>query len=107
MPTGNTQFKFHAAGMDFHSTSYQWLVIAGAKAKYKGSGQINGAGDYGFMLSAIDGQVSGGGSIDKFRIKIWDKASEALVYDNQMDAPEDTDRTTALQGGSIVIHKEN
>ena len=106
VPTGNTQFKFHAAGMDFRSTSYQWLVIAGAKAQYKGSGTINGSGDYGFLLTAIDGQVNGGGGIDKFRIKIWDKASGGRVYDNQMNAPDDADPTTAIQGGSIVIHKE-
>jgi hypothetical protein len=57
------------------------------------------------MLTAIDGQVTGGG-IDKFRIKIWEKASGAIVYDNQMSAPDDANPTTAIQGGSIVIHKQ-
>ena len=57
------------------------------------------------MLNAIDGQINGGGEIDKFRIKIWDKASGAIVYDNQMNAPEDADPTTAIKGGSIVISK--
>ena len=41
---------------------------------YKGSGTINGSGDYAFMLSAIDGQSLGGGGVDRFRIRIWDKA---------------------------------
>lgn len=36
---------------------------------------------------------------------VWEKASGALVYDNQLDAPEDADPTTAIGGGSIVIHK--
>ena len=62
LPSGKTEFVFHAAGLNFQSTSYQWLVIAGAKAQYKGSGTINGGGNHGFMLTAIDGQVSGGGS---------------------------------------------
>ena len=82
------------------------LVIAGAKAQYKGSVTVNGSGDYGFMLTAIDGQVSGGGGVDKFRIKIWDKVSGGRVYVNLLDAPEDADPTTALAGGSIAIHKE-
>jgi hypothetical protein len=58
------------------------------------------------MLTATDGQVSGGGGVDKFRLKIWDKDNgEALVYDNQMGASDTDDPTTALGGGSIVIHK--
>ncbi len=105
VPTGNTEFQFKVADLTFKSTSYDWLVIAGAKAKYKGTGTINGTGDYGFQLSAIDGQVSGGGGADKFRIKIWDKVTGQVVYDNQMTAPDDADPTTMLGGGSIVIHK--
>jgi len=106
VPTGQTQFNFRVTSLDFHSTSYEWLVVAGAKAQYKGSGTINKGGDYGFMLSAIDGQISGGGGVDKFRIKIWDKVTGGVVYDNQMGASDDTDPTTAIGGGSIVIHKD-
>ena len=107
MPTGNTEFQFKVANLNFHSTAYQWLVVAGPKAQYKGWGTINGAGNYGFMLTAIDGQVAGGGGVDKFRIKIWDKNNgDAIVYDNQLNAVDDADPTTALGGGSIVIHKK-
>lgn len=56
-------------------------MIAGPKAKYKGEGTINGEGDYGFMLTAIDGQINGGGGVDKFRIKIWDTTTDAVIYD--------------------------
>jgi hypothetical protein len=105
VPTGNTEFQFKTANLNFHSESYEWLVIAGAKAMYKGVGTINGQGEYRFMLSAIDGQVQGGGGVDKFRIRIWDKVSGGLVYDNQMGAGDDADPTTAIGGGSIVIHK--
>jgi PKD repeat protein len=107
VPTGETQFQFKVAGMDFHSTSYEWLFISGAKARYRGLGKINGAGDYGFLLIAIDGKVNGGGGQDKFRIKVWDNSQgHRVVYDNQLDAGEDVDPTTVLGGGSIVIHKE-
>jgi hypothetical protein len=106
VPTGDTQFNFHAADLDFHSTSYDWLVISGAKARYQGSGMINGTGAYGFLLIAIDGQVNGGGGADKFRIKIWNKNKGDVVYDNQMNGSDDADPITALGGGSIVIHKQ-
>ena len=74
------------------------------------SGTVNGAGDYGFILTATDGQVTGGGGVDKFRIKIWvknaDGADGAVVYDNQLGVGGDNaDPTTAIAGGSIVIHK--
>lgn len=104
VPAGQTEFQFKAGGLNFHSTGYEWLVIAGSQARYKGSGTINGGGDYGFMLSAVDGSKNGGA--DRFRIKIWDKSTGALVYDNDLGAPDEADPVTALGGGSIVIHKE-
>jgi len=103
-PDGNTQFVFHAGGMSFHSSLYEWLVVSGAKATFKGEGMLNGAPGYGFMLTAWDGQQNGGGGVDKFRIKIWDKVTGNIVYDNMLDAAETADPTTVLGGGSIVIH---
>lgn len=107
-PTGQTQFQFRAGDLNFHSDSYEWLVIAGANAKYKGEGTINGSGNYGFMLTATDGQINGGGGVDKFRIKIWDKDNgDVVIYDNQMGADDDDmSAGTELGGGSIVIHKK-
>ncbi len=105
VPTGETEFQFKAGNLNFKSTVYEWLVIAGARAQYKGSGKINNTGDYRFMLTVIDGQVNGGGGTDKFRIRIWDNAGGGLVYDNQLNAPDSADPTTLLGGGSIVIHK--
>jgi parallel beta-helix repeat protein len=103
VPEGQTEFRFQAGDLNFRSTSYQWLVVAGAHAKFKGRGTINGAGDYGFMLTATDGQVSGGGGVDKFRIKITD--GDGVVYDNKMGLPDDSNEATAIGGGSIVVHK--
>jgi len=104
VPTGETEFQFKAGNLNFRSTSYDWLVVAGAKAMYKGTGTINGEEEYGFMLTAIDGQIKGRDSMDKFRIKIWEKATDALVYDNQLNALDTDDPTTVISGGSIVIH---
>ena len=102
-PRGETQFKF--GPLNFNSTSYDWLVITGAKFQFKGSGTINGSGNYGFMLTGIDGAISGGGGTDKFRMKIWDKNNNnAVVYDNQMNAADSANPTTVLGGGNLVIH---
>lgn len=106
VPTGQTEFVFKVADLNFHSSDYEWLVVAGAKAKYKGIGNINGTGNYGFMLSAVDGSVSGGGGEDKFRIKIWDKDNaDMVVYDNELGASDDSDATTVIGAGNIVIHE--
>lgn len=103
VPTGNTAFQFHAGNLALKSTAYEWLTVSGSKAQYKGTGTINGTGDYGFLLTATDGQVTGGGGTDKFRIKIWDRASGTTVYDNQ-GGLDNADAAQALAGGSIVIH---
>jgi hypothetical protein len=99
VPTVQTQFEFQAADFTFHSTSYDWLVIAGTRAQFKGSGIVNGQGDYGFMLTAVDGTP------DLFRLKVWDKGTNAIVYDNKMGA-EDNAVPTAISRGSIVVHKK-
>ena len=104
VPTGQTEFQFKAGDLNFHSTSYDWLVIAGATAMYKGEGTVNGDAGFTFQLNAIDGQISGGDGVDKFRIKIKDTGG-GVIYDNQPSAGDNDDPTTALGGGSIKIHK--
>jgi hypothetical protein len=108
IPDGNTEFQFKNGNLNFNSTSYQdmRLVISGYKANYKGLGTINGTGNYGFLVTAVDGNISGGGGTDKFRIKIWDKNNgNTVVYDNEMSKDENDLPTTPLGGGSIVIHE--
>jgi len=104
VPSGETHFQFKTADLNFDSTSYDWLVVAGARAQFKGSGTINGSGDYMFLLTAIDGQRPGGRETDKFRIKIIDKNGGSVVYDNQMGKDDNGNDATELGGGSIVIH---
>ena len=100
-PSGNTQFHFQAAGFRFQSTSYDWMVVAGTKVQFKGSGTIGGAGDFAFLLTAVDNAK---GEPDTFRIKIWDKATGMVIYDNNMGRGDGAPATTELGGGSIVIH---
>jgi hypothetical protein len=104
VPTGETEFHFNAGDLKFHSTEYDWLVVAGSKAKFKGIGTINGAGVYKFMISAFDGKDTG--DPDTFRIKIWEEVNgvERVIYDNQMGDDDLADATTELGGGSITVH---
>ncbi len=94
VPTGSTEFQFHAGDLNFHSSSYQWLLVTGSDyARYKGVGTINGEGTYKFMIWAGDDAP------DTFRIKIWTEDGggiETVIYDNGHDQ--------AIGGGSIVIH---
>jgi hypothetical protein len=102
-PTGVTEFHF--SDLNFHSSSYDWLVINSPNAQYQGSGTINNAGNYGFIVTVIDGQASGGGGVDKIRVKIWDKNNgNAIIYDNQMGAPDTANPTTQTTGGNITLH---
>lgn len=104
VPSGHTQFKFKEGSFEFDSTAYEWLVVAGARAQYKGGGVIKGqTGTFEFILTAIDGSLPGGGGQDKFRLKIT--GPSGVVYDNKMGASDEADPTTVLDGGSIVIHK--
>jgi hypothetical protein len=104
VPTGKTDFEFKAVGLEFASTSYEWLVVAGAKAQYKGAGTLNGVAGYKFILTANDVQVSGGVGTDRFRIKIWKNGETTPLYDNQRGAADDAVVTTEIAGGSIVVH---
>jgi hypothetical protein len=56
-------------------------------------------------LTAIDGGLVAGGGADRFRIKIWNKATGTVVYDNKLGSLEDSSDATSLSGGAIVIHK--
>ena len=88
VPDGNTEFQFNAANLNFSSTSFDWLVVAGQKAQFKATGTINGQGSYKFMITANDGNP------DTFRMQIWD--GDTIVYDNgSQQAPG---------SGSIVVH---
>jgi hypothetical protein len=107
VPTGQAEFVFLAGDLNFHSRSYDWLVVSGKnKAKFKGTGVIKGRSeDYKFMLWAGDGSNSGP---DTFRIKIWEEIGdddEYVVYDNGLGGDDDLESSTQpIAGGSIVIH---
>lgn len=110
VPSGETEFVFSTVGLNFFSSQYDWLVIGGARAQYKGVGTINGRSGYKFMLTAVDGNLIAKGTSDRFRIKIWhsdEDGNDVVDYDNQIDTSTvgGNSEGTVIGGGSIVIHK--
>lgn len=107
-PTGQTEFQFKAGSFNFHSSDYQWLVVSGCKAQYKGTGTVNGQPGFGFSLVSTDGDSCASRTSDKFRIKVWNQASGAIVFDNRLGASDDLDAADpqVIGGGSIVIHSK-
>lgn len=104
VPDGNTEFQFHPGGLNFKATSYDWLVVNGAKLQYMGSGTVNGAGDYAFLFTAIDGGIDGT-KVDRARLKVWEKATGRIIFDSELGVGDAVDPTTVSQGGNITIHK--
>ncbi|HEU4389039.1 MAG TPA: endo-1,4-beta-xylanase, partial [Blastocatellia bacterium] len=103
-PKGTTQFTFGTLG--FQASSFEFLVVSGAKAAFRGVGKINGGGNFGFMLSLIDGDLKGAGNVDRLRMKIWDKNNnDAVVYDSQIGAPDTADPAAPLTSGNVTVHK--
>lgn len=104
VPEGQTEFQLQVGSLNFHSTGYVWLVVASPTAKYQGTGTVNGSSGYGFQVTVNDGQEPGGGGVDRFRIRIWSLMSGTVIYDSQIGDGPDAAASTALGGGSIVIH---
>jgi CSLREA domain-containing protein len=103
VPTGMT--KVGLPGMDFSATKFNWLSVTGTKAQAGGTGTINGAGLYGFVLTGSDGKPDGKGQPDRLRVKIWELASGRVIYDGQAGAPDNAPPVLALGGGNVTIHK--
>ena len=106
-PSGGTSFKFSGAGLDFEGGAYDWFVCFGARAIYTGTGTLNGAGNYAFLISAVDGDDLGGGAIDRLRIRITNQTNGAVVYDNQMGAPDTAAATCPLSWGNVNVRLPN
>lgn len=105
-PSGETEFVLAAANFAFKSTRYDWLVISGLEAVFKGSGTVNDKGDYAFGLIGVDDKIRGGANMDRVRLRVWEKGTGKLIYDSGLGGPENVPPTTAIRGGSVDIRKE-
>ncbi len=106
-PAGQTHFNFPAANLHFRSTAYEVLILTGFKSQVRGVGRVGDTAGYSFLLTAYDGDLPGGGDVDRFRLKIWLTGNPSnLLYDNVPGAPEDIDLANpqAIGAGNIRIH---
>jgi hypothetical protein len=102
-PTGQAVFNFAAAGLSMTSLSYQWMVVSKPYVWLRGSCTVNNVSGYEFLISAVDGQLTGGGGSDKFRIRIWRKADGLVTYDNLPGGGLNSVATTVTSNGDIAI----
>lgn len=82
--------KFDVAGSGFTATTYEWLVVSGSTATVKGTGTVDGVSGYAYLVTVNDATP------DKFGIRIWNPATNAVLFDTTTPQP--------LAGGSITIH---
>ena len=96
-PSGQTTFDL--PGLAFASTSVAWLVtgLDGTTARYGGSGTVNGQDGYDFLVSVTDGP-------DRLRVKIWNRETGDVVFDNQPGDPDDASASTRIRSGQITVH---
>jgi hypothetical protein len=105
-PKGESQLDFLLGNFEFNALNYEYLVIDKARAQFRGFGKVNGVSGYDFIATVIDGSLAGGGGVDKFRIKIWEKTTGIVVYDNQMGASDAADPITPVGFGSDIVIKK-
>jgi uncharacterized delta-60 repeat protein len=107
LPKGETQFEFKAGDFEFNALNFDYLVINGSKAQFRGTGKITGdQSGYGFVMTVIDGDLNG--SVDKIRMKIFNKNNGRVVYDNQPGASDAADPVTPVEtNSSVVIYSIN
>jgi hypothetical protein len=131
VPGGSTNFVIDGNDFHFHSATttgaaYNFLEVPdGTHARFWGTGHLStalnpnnaAAGDiFSFMVAVQDFGEPGGH--DTWRIRIWETATEILVFDTNMAAPLQDDTTTddrfsgtelgeirQIGGGNIQIHK--
>jgi hypothetical protein len=81
-PVGKVRLNLRKANFKFTSTDCDWLLIENSYATVIGEGNVNGTGNYGFLLTAqseMEGMECPQGAV---RIVIWD-SDENIVYDNR------------------------
>ncbi|HET9745089.1 MAG TPA: T9SS type A sorting domain-containing protein [Chitinophagaceae bacterium] len=102
-PKGETQFEFKVGDFEFNALNFDYLVINNAMAQFKGTGKIvGGQSGIGFTMTVLDGQLEGSG-VDKIRMKIYNKNTGTIIYDNHPGANDASLPTQAVGSNSSIV----
>ena len=102
-PKGETQFEFKIGELEYNALNFEYLSINGYKAVFKGSGKIiGGQSGTDFIMFVTDGGLDGTG-VDKVRIRIFNKNTSQVYYDNQPGASDAANPTTPVGANSTVV----
>ena len=102
-PRGETQFEFKVGDFEFNALNFDYLSINGAKAQFKGTGKIiGGQSGIGFIMTVTDGAINGTG-VDKIRMKIYNRNTGYVYYDNQPGINDASDPVTVVGVNSSIV----
>jgi len=107
LPKGEVQFEFKVGEFEFNALNFDYLVISNSMAQFKGTGKIiGGQSGIGFTMTVTDGQLDGSGA-DKIRMKIYNKNTKEIYYDNQPGASDAALPTQEVGANSTVVISGN
>lgn len=106
-PKGETEFSFKLGDFEYNALNFDYLAMSGAKAQFKGTGKIiGGQSGVAFIMTVIDGSLDGTG-INKVRMKIYNKNTGQVYYDNEPGASDAADPKTRVGANSTVVIVNN
>ncbi|MEO8623877.1 MAG: DNA/RNA non-specific endonuclease, partial [bacterium] len=102
-PVGTFEIHGAPAG-NMTSSAFEYLVVQGTTGTFKGTGTLTNGTPVTFLVRGIDSKPGPGGK-DKVRIKVWNSATSAVIYDSQPNAVElATPTATVVAGGYNILH---
>ncbi len=106
-PKGETQFELKVGAFEYNALNFEYLSVAGAKAQIKGTGKIvGGQSGINFIMTVIDGALDRTG-IDKVRIKVYNKNTGQVFYDNEQGSDANNPVTKVGTNSQVVIGGTN
>ena len=100
--TNAFRLSYSPGSWSLTSTKMIWLVKTTGKSWLKGEGTLvtgSTPETVNYLLSVVDSMSVA----DKVRVKIWNKATGIVIYDNQPGSPDNADATQAVATGPGTV----
>lgn len=100
-PTGT--FEIHGTpSANMTSNAFEYLVVQGTTGTFRGTGTLTNGTPVTFLVRGIDYKPALTNR-DRIRIKVWNSATGAVVYDSQPNTVDLATPTAYVAGGSFSI----